>query len=402
MNPSLNKYLPRDELDLLPWNFISRSVDSVDKVNPRRAIDAPLRESVEDVIREVMEGINTLSKERGRVIDFKDLLYGYYRVNPQFGVDYILDLLLIYKKYRGRKMMFPVRRHAYLQQPFGPLVLRRSPNVRSQQRIHFILPLAGRLPVFERFMDNFRRVCLEPGENVRLVVVLYPTAAADDPLQEIKELVATYRQRFQDHVTFKLDVIERTESFARASALELGASSCGGDGDDCLLVFMDVDMVFEAKTLDRIRTHTIRNQQAYFPIVFSQFDPSFEDDNAEVELDDAHSSVFDIDEDRGYWRFYGFGIASLYRSDLLSVGGMNVSIRGWGQEDVDLYDRVVHSNLTVFRAPDPGLVHVFHPIKCDAQLEPKQRTMCLGTRTNTYASQRRLARYWMDHHPSAN
>merc|ERR1712071_373532 len=62
-------------------------------LNPRRAIDPSLREGVEDVIREVMEGINMLSKERGRIIDFKELLYGYYRVNPKFGVDYILDLL---------------------------------------------------------------------------------------------------------------------------------------------------------------------------------------------------------------------------------------------------------------------------------------------------------------------
>ena len=229
--PNLNKYQPKDISEILPWNFVARSIDSMETVNPRRAIDPSLREGVEDVIREVMEGINLLSKERGRIIDFKELLYGYYRVNPKFGVDYILDLLLSYKKYRGRKMMFPVRRHAYLQQPFGPLVVRKSPSSSGggaipAQRIHFVVPLAGRLPIFERFMDNFRRVCLESNENVRLVVVLFPTMAPDDPLEEIRELLATYRLRFHARNNFELHVIERKESFARAAALELGASSC--------------------------------------------------------------------------------------------------------------------------------------------------------------------------------
>lgn len=68
--------------------------------------------------KQVMESINKHSKQRGRVIEFRELLYGYHRVNPLFGADYVLDMLLMYKKYRGRKMTVPVRRHAYLQQQF--------------------------------------------------------------------------------------------------------------------------------------------------------------------------------------------------------------------------------------------------------------------------------------------
>lgn len=65
-----------------------------------------------------MDLINKFSKQRGRVIDFKEIFYGYHRVNPLFGVDYMLDMLLMYKKYRGKKMTVPVRRHAYLQRQF--------------------------------------------------------------------------------------------------------------------------------------------------------------------------------------------------------------------------------------------------------------------------------------------
>jgi len=70
------------------------------------------------ILLQVMDLINKFSKQRGRVIDFKEIFYGYQRVNPLFGVDYMLDMLLMYKKYRGKKMTVPVRRHAYLQQQF--------------------------------------------------------------------------------------------------------------------------------------------------------------------------------------------------------------------------------------------------------------------------------------------
>ena len=294
-----------------------------------------------------------------------------------------------------------MRRHAYLQQAFGSLQLRRSPPLVAQDssnRIHFILPLSGRLVIFQRFMNNFQRVCVETDENVRLVIVLYPTMESDDPSDEIKSFVKSFQKRTKGR-RLQVELIERKEAFARAAALETGKSSCQLD-DDCLLAFIDVDMVFTEKTLDRIRSHTIRGHQVYFPIVFSQFDPSFGAPLASLMDTEIPDNVFEIDDDRGYWRFYGFGIVSVYRSDLERVGGMNTSIHGWGQEDVDLYDRTVACpDLAVFRAPDPDLVHVFHPIACDdSKLTDKQKKMCVGTRAGTYASQRRLARYWIEHH----
>lgn len=66
-----------------------------------------------------MRMMNANSRSRGRVIDFKQVAYGYRRVNPLYGPEYVLDLLLMYKRYQGKKMTIPVRRHAYIQQTFG-------------------------------------------------------------------------------------------------------------------------------------------------------------------------------------------------------------------------------------------------------------------------------------------
>lgn len=79
---------------------------------------------MDDVVTEVMDSINNFSRQRGRVIEFRELLYGYSKVNVLYGHDLILDLLLIYKKYRGKKMTVPVRRHLYIQRAFTDLVVR--------------------------------------------------------------------------------------------------------------------------------------------------------------------------------------------------------------------------------------------------------------------------------------
>lgn len=174
--------------------------------NPKRKIESPLREGLDDVIREVMEIINNFSRQRGRVIEFRELLYGYTRVNPLYGQDLILDLLLIYKKYRGKKMTVPVRRHLYIQRSFTEMRIReiknngdsfdvddsiynRIPgqvrkmwntgigklsetlsigptddktNLRLENNTHiiFVLPLSGRFETFMRFVNNYEKVSL--------------------------------------------------------------------------------------------------------------------------------------------------------------------------------------------------------------------------------------------------
>lgn len=91
-------------------------------------MESSLREGLDDVIREIMENINTYSRQRGRVIEYRELLYGYSRTNSMHGHDLILDLLLVYKKYRGKKMTVPVRKHLYVQRSFTDTRIREITN----------------------------------------------------------------------------------------------------------------------------------------------------------------------------------------------------------------------------------------------------------------------------------
>lgn len=383
MKPVLNKFTPANKDETLVWDFISDSFYSASSLNPKRRLESFQRVAVNDVVMEVMEIINKYSKQRGRIIDFKEILYGYVRENPLYGVDYILDMFLTYRKYRGKKMTVPVRRHAYLQKAFSQLEFKEIFSENSnpshmdplKSYVNIIVPLYGRLENFKRFLKNIESVCFQVEEKMRLAVILY-----ESDQEEVSESKMVFEDLARRYPTYDLRMIDATGPFSRANALELGSKVFPLDS---LLFFLDVDIVLDFNVMDRIRLNTIKSQQVYFPVVFSEYDPEYLENDSEMPL---------LGEERGYWRQFGYGIVSIYHSDLIHVGGFDTSIQGWGKEDVDLYSKVVRSNLTVLRAADPGIVHIFHPISCSPELEDLQYEMCWGSKLSSLSSQKTLAR----------
>jgi len=114
---SLRSFKPATSDEVIPWDFLLKLEYSLTDSNPRRRIHSDIKEGLEDITREVMASINSYSRQRGRIVEERSALYGYRRVNS-YGADTILDLLLVYRKYRGRKVTLPVRRHVYLHQHF--------------------------------------------------------------------------------------------------------------------------------------------------------------------------------------------------------------------------------------------------------------------------------------------
>ena len=414
LRPSLSKFRPLNGKEVIPWEYISRSIYSQFNNNPRRGIDESVKGALDELVSQIILKVNKNAHLRGRNIDFKEIKYGYQRLDPMHGPDYILDLLLTYRKYRGKKVSMNVRRHAYLQRTFLPLEMQEDPgvvpvqeisvkdqvkswlykfsgqensphliNIR-QEHIDIIMPLMGRFHIFQRFMRNFVNVCLIPRENVRLIVVLYP--AKDDPSahQLSLDLIYQHQSKYgKEHI----DVVQTNSEFSRGPGLQLGAEHCR---EDSLLYFVDVDIIFSRVSLDRIRLNTKRGSIVYFPIVFSQYDPepvcSPGSTHCECSQKECVLKPEDVSDDAGYWRQFGFGIAALYRSDYHAVGGFDLSIRGWGKEDVDLYTKFIEHNYVIVRAVDPGMTHIFHAIKCSENLSEAQMIMCINSRSQSYAS----------------
>ncbi|XP_055980330.1 chondroitin sulfate synthase 1 [Sorex fumeus] len=424
--PSFTRFQPRRRDEVLEWDFLTARhlYSAADGQPPRRGLDSAQREALDDIVLQVMELINANARTRGRVIDFKEIQYGYRRVDPLHGAEYVLDLLLLYKKHKGKKVTVPVRRHAYLQQTFSrvqflehealdaqelaarinrdsgslsflsnslqklvPFPLPGARRARPEPRetkIHVLLPLSGRFDMFARFLGHFERTCLLPGQNVKLVVLLFNSDANPDKARQV-ELLRDYRLR---HPKADLQVLPVAGEFSRAMALEVGAAQFTNDS---LLLFCDVDLLFTADFLQRCRANAVAGQQAYFPVIFSQYDPKVVYGGRAPS--DNH---FAFTQKTGFWRHYGFGITCIYKGDLVRAGGFDVSIQGWGLEDVDLFNKVLQAGLRPFRSQEVGVVHVYHPVSCDPALEPRQYRMCVGSRAATYGSTQQLAEMWLE------
>ncbi len=56
----------------------------------------------------------------------------------------------------------------------------------SEKTVNFIVPLAGRWEIFERFMRNYEENCLQTNEKVTLVIVLFESV---DEIKKQSELI---------------------------------------------------------------------------------------------------------------------------------------------------------------------------------------------------------------------
>lgn len=113
------------------FEFFTRSLFSPTYISPKRGLEGYWKRSLTESVRQIMDEINKNSIERGRLIDFKDIMYGYARHHPLIGVDYVIDILLVYRKYEGRKMTVPVRRHAYVRNTYTTMLFREDNLVDS-------------------------------------------------------------------------------------------------------------------------------------------------------------------------------------------------------------------------------------------------------------------------------
>ncbi|CAH1113573.1 unnamed protein product [Psylliodes chrysocephalus] len=426
----LNRYIPQSLDEVLEWELISKTLYTHRDSNPRKRIGSSLKEGLGDVVREIMELINSYSKQRGRVIDFKEILYGYWRLDPVYGVDLILDLLLVYRKYRGHKMTVQVRRHAYVQQTFTGIFVREIEDYQHHNQnlvnsdslpvhkkivnqifskineklqpllsyynpeeayINFILPLSGRYRIFERFIKIYEEVCLKRHKSTNLYIVLYRDKESPEDFEKTTLLADRLAENYPYYV---IKVIAADQTFSRGGALQLGINELQ---EDSLMLFIDVDMVFDDSMLLRIRHNTVQNKKVYFPIVYSLYNPKFLDGNysEEMWMDSLHTFSEPFNDTNGFWRQFGFGIVSLYKSDYNRLGGFNLEITGWGNEDVTFYDNAVKSDLKIVRSVDPGLVHIYHSVKCDYDLDADQKNMCLGTKASTLGSLRQLQKLFI-------
>lgn len=384
----------------IPWEFYDKQYLYGLSEPPLSWISGPISEGVRKLVSGVMNNINTeahnLLKSQE---EFKKIHEARIRTHPTLGVQLTISLETLLRSLTTTRPRFP-RRGQHLSQcqgRFAPLWKRTLsemlPSKNQKPSIHFIVPLAGRLDTFLRFLNSYESAFLIPGLPVRLLIVYFPDVFAPERHKKVFE---EFRAKFP-----KMDLTwsELLGEFSRARALEFGVHRYG---NDALLFFADVDLVFETEFYHRCRAGAILGKRVYFPLMFSEFNPRIVYYNRTAtpwknSTNVAPTWATTFTRRSGVWRKYSYGPVCVYSNDVIAVGGLNTTIRGWGLEDLDFYERCLRRNMDVLRAPDLGLVHMYHAqTSCsDPRMNSEQAKMCEDSRRRGIGSEESLVEYML-------
>ncbi|XP_060894692.1 chondroitin sulfate N-acetylgalactosaminyltransferase 1-like isoform X2 [Labrus mixtus] len=154
-----------------------------------------------------------------------------------------------------------------LFRPFGPVVKVKSHSVdTSHMLINIIVPLSKRSEAFRQFIHNFREVCIKQDGRVHLTVVYF----GRDQIDQVKAMLdQTHREtRFRGFTLIQLN-----EEFSRGRGLDVGTRAWRRS-QNVLLFFCDVDIHFTADFLTSCRLNAEPGKRVYYPVLFSQYNPS--------------------------------------------------------------------------------------------------------------------------------
>ncbi|KAM6120507.1 chondroitin sulfate N-acetylgalactosaminyltransferase 1 [Pterocles gutturalis] len=367
------------EYAVVPFDsFTLQKVYQLETGLTRHPEEKPVRKDKRDELVEVIElAAGSLNHPEGagnakqRVYTASDFVEGIYRTEKDKGTLYELTFKGDAKHQFKKVVLF---------RPFGPVMKVKNENVNmGDTLINVIVPLAKRASKFRQFMQNFREMGIQQDGRIHLTVVYF----GREQMNEVKSILEnTSRSANFKNFTF----IQLNEEFSRGKGLDVGARVW--KGHNVVLFFCDVDIYFTAEFLNSCRLNTQPGKKVFYPVLFSQYNPSIIYGNHESIPSLEQQLV--IKKETGFWRDFGFGMTCQYRSDFINIGGFDLDIKGWGGEDVHLYRKYLHSNLIVIRTPARGLFHLWHEKRCPGELSPEQYRMCVQSKAMNEASHGQL------------
>ncbi|XP_028398933.1 chondroitin sulfate synthase 1-like [Dendronephthya gigantea] len=366
---------------------------------PYSWVSGPILAGIKKLHVGVLSNINIEARRSQKSQEeFKKLYKASLRTHPALGLQLTTEVETLLKPLdtTGSRIPRRTRHFSHFQQSFAPLsknILKDTFSAKNHRpEVNFIVPLVGRFETFERFLKSFEEMFLIPELPVCLLIVYFSQVSS--PIRH-KKIFNDFRAK---HLGVDLAWSEMVGEFSRARALEFGVRRYGMNR---LLFFADVDLIFKTEFYYRCRAGAILGQRVYFPLMFSQYNPQIVYYNRSASPSGGHSKFAPPWRNRtftsraGVWRKYSFGPVCVYSNDVIAVGGLNTTIRGWGLEDLDFYEKCLRYNLEVFRAPDLGLVHMYHAqTSCqDPRMNKLQAKMCEDSRLRGIGSAESLVEY---------
>ncbi|XP_024082829.1 chondroitin sulfate N-acetylgalactosaminyltransferase 2 [Cimex lectularius] len=369
-----------NEYEMISFNhFTLNRVYPIDLGLGKRVVEKPIGFRRKDLYQALQSAVDSLNKNLTKnKYTLDDFVEGIYRTEPTTGTEYEL--------YFRNKLAKSGFTRVTVLRPFAPLMPISTASVTSKKElIHIILPLSGRVQTFQGFMEKFVKIGLKNDRRVLLTVVYF----GEEGLAEARLIMSKSAGR---NSAF-LRLLALNETFSRSKGLKVGAErpweEPGVLGEDVLLFFCDVDIVFSARFLERCRWNASPGRSVYYPVVFSLYNPMVVYTLQGRKIPSETEQLL-ISRDTGFWRDFGYGMTCQYKSDLQRVRGFSEDTVGWGGEDVALYRKYVRSSIKVIRATDPGIFHIWHHKVCEGTGRPDQYRACIRSRALNEASHAQL------------
>ena len=350
-------FLPSSIEDLIHWQSLDNQYRYTEaKFNPSHQISNVERSDVTEVFHTVLD---SSEKDDVRVDSIL------YRLDPQRGIDYFLHTIQ-----RDSDDRYQAKFLHALRESEPPRVTFLDEATYKTTKVNFVIPTPSISRAFQRFMISFENSFLarKPSELVGLLVILYSDGKflnyGKDTFAVIT-LMDLYKKKYPQA---DLRLISTRRPYSRKESIELASKEYPTFE---LLFLADIHIDFSQQFLERCRMNAQENQQVYFPAVFSPYNPA---NFYTSRIRSPYATRFQISEEQGSWMHESFHLTCVYNYDLAGVLELGEDLKESEWSLIDLF--IGYRKLTIFRAVEPGLVHLWQDGCKEDELGPNEKSLC--------------------------
>ena len=311
------------------------------------------------------------SKDHGSWLKMIRVEYHYVLRHGLKGNEYIVDAVFESLHYKT-----VVKKRVRLLRPLAKEIIVKPAKSIDNETVHFIVPMGNVSDRFQHFLDFYKNEFLATRENVHLVLAVYGEKDIAFTQQAVERVTSQYPDS-------RITTVVGKGIFTRARAFERGMTALDNNN---LAFLCDVDLNVERAFLQRCRRSAVQGKMVYFPEMFKLYNMKY------VYRNRTPPKTFGLNRKHGFWEYYSYGMACMYKSDYST---MDQSLVGWGGEDVDFITKTLRKKLEVFRAPDTSLVHRWHSNPCKTR-SADSHWHCVFSAMRTYADRNDLTAYMLE------
>lgn len=361
---------PTDMRELQAWLYFDSDNIYIDRDTVPRQSLGHWKNEIDLVL---LEALRLANNDYHTDLVYHQLINGYLKHSPN-GAHYILDVEF---KEANNPYVTLQRRFSFMR-PYQSSFLKLPAKNLNTEVINFIVPISSVGSRLDQFFVMYESLIPASLNHLHLILVVYN----NDDIGKCRELISKYHKTYPSS---KFSIVQGKGTFARAKALDAGTSILN-DGD--LMFFCDVDMDVTPEFLHRCRLNSVRGKQVYYPEVFKMYNMKY------VYKLSRMPKHLSISRKHGHWGYYSYGMLCIYKGDYVKSGKLDTTYYGWGREDSKFHKRIIDYGYSVLRAPDPGLVHRWHPKVCNPNGQWKGD--CISSLTESMADRKELGRYVLE------